>query len=104
MQVQDTALANFCSTSTLSHAESIERIRRIVLSEEVQRAVRCDNEPVCIAYLDTIHTIIMRCEDPRKLVNTLRYLLDHSLLNKILGTRQSRLTTWYPPRWPPETA
>jgi hypothetical protein len=105
VQVQDAAWANFSSTDIQSDAERIERIRRIVLHEEVQCALRCDNEPVCVAYVDTIRAIVFRHGNPRIIINALRSVLAQPVLKKVLGkTQDSRMPILHRPHCPPETA
>jgi len=84
-QVQGAASEDFFSACIEADADRIERVRRIVLDEEVQRALRFDNEPVCVAYLDTIRAIVFRRTDPRTLLSGLRSVLDQPVLNKVLG-------------------
>jgi hypothetical protein len=112
-QIQDALWANLPPTHSPSDAETIEQIRRIVLSEEVQRALRCSDEPVSIAYVDTIRAIVFSRARPRTLIDALWSVLDHPILNKVLGRRQnSRMTISYDPRlhddqegsWPPNLA
>jgi hypothetical protein len=98
-QVQD-ALWAIPRTHNYSDAETIEQIRRIVLSEEVQRALRCGDEPVCIAYVDTIRAIVFSRARPRTLIEELWWVLDQPILNKVLGRRQtSRRTIAYEQPW-----
>src|SRR5919197_4262579 len=69
--------------------ETIDRVCRIVLSHDVQRALRCTDEPVCVAYLDTIRAIVFRPARPRTLIEALWCVLEQPLLNKVLGRRIS---------------
>jgi hypothetical protein len=100
IQAQDALWANLSPTHNLSDAKTIERIRRIVLSDEVQRALHCNDEPVCVAYLDTIRAIIFQPARPPVLREALWSVLDQPILNKVLGKRHnSRMTISYEPRW-----
>jgi hypothetical protein len=99
-QMQDALWANIPPTHNRSYAETIERIRRIVLSEEVHRALRCADEPVSVAYVDTIRAIVFSRAKPRTLVEELWAVLEQPMLNKVLGRRQKGpMTISYEPRW-----
>jgi hypothetical protein len=100
MQIQDALWANLLPTHNPSDAETIEQIRRIVLSEEVQRALRCGDEPVCIAYVDTIRATVFSRAKPCTLIDALWSVLDQPILNKVLGRHQKRrMTISHEPRW-----
>jgi hypothetical protein len=109
MQTQDALRGNLAAEHNPSDADTIVRIRLIVLKQEVESALHSSDEPLCIAYLDTVRALIFRPMKPRTLMAVLGSVLDQPILNRVLGRRQNRS---YQPlgshfeadTWPPETA